>query len=87
VREVVMQRSAVLSKGLDDDIAAAHRRFLAAMDQRRPNRNGEAKERYFVVLSLPVGKLECDTKSVRDILREMLAEAAAHLLHEINTPG
>jgi hypothetical protein len=87
VREVVMQRGALLSKGLDDDIATAHRRFLAAMDQRLAHMSGEAKERYFVVLSSLVGKLECDTKSLRDVLREMLAETAAHLLHEIGTSG
>jgi len=80
-----MQRHGLLSRGLDNDIAAVHRRFLAAMDQRLPNMSCETKERYFVVLSSLVGKLECDTKSLRDVLREMMAEAAAHLLQEIGT--
>ena len=80
-----MQRDSLLSKGLDNDIAATHRRLLAAMDQRLPNMSCESKERYFVVLSSLVGKLECDTKSLRDVLREMMAEAAAHLLQEIGT--
>jgi hypothetical protein len=81
-----MQRRDPLSRGLDDDIAAAHRRFLAAMRQRLPNMSSEAKERYFVVLSLLVGKLECDGKSLHDVVREMMAEAAAHLLQEIGSP-
>jgi hypothetical protein len=53
-----MQRGSLLSKGLDGDITAAHRRFLIAMDQRLPTMSFETKERYFVVLSSLVGKLE-----------------------------
>ena len=48
-----MQRNDLLSKGLDSDIAAAHTRFLAAMENRLPAMNLETKERYFVVLSSP----------------------------------
>jgi hypothetical protein len=80
-----MQRDGLLSKGLDNDIAAAHRRFLTAMDQRLPNMSCETKERYFVVLSSLVGKLECEGKSLRDVVREMVAETAAHLLQEIGS--
>jgi hypothetical protein len=80
-----MQRNGLLSKGLDNDIAAAHLRFLAAMDRRLPNVTCEIKERYFVVLSSLVGKLECDTKSLRDVLREMMAETSAYVFQEIGT--
>jgi hypothetical protein len=79
-----MQRDGLLSKGLDNDIAATHRRFLAAMDQRLPNMSCESKERYFVVLSSLVGKLECNTKSLRDVLREMMAEVASIMMQEIS---
>lgn len=83
-----MQGDGLLSKGLDRDIAAAHRRFLAAMDQRLPNMSCETKERYFVVLSSLVGKLECDRKSLGDVVREMMAETAAYVFQEIGmTPG
>ena len=78
-----MQRDSLLSKGLDNDIVATHRRFLAAMDLRLPNMSRESKERYFVVLSSLVGKLECDTKSLRDVLREMTAEVASIMMQEI----
>jgi hypothetical protein len=81
-----MRRHGQLSKGLDNDIAAAHRRFLDAMHQRLPNMSGETKELYFVVLSSLVGKLECEGKSLRDVVREMMAETAAHLLQEIGSP-
>jgi hypothetical protein len=80
-----MQRGTRLSKGLDNDIAAVHRRFLAAMEQRVPSMSCESKERYFVMLSSLVGKLECDTKSLRDVVREMMAETAAYVFQEIGT--
>lgn len=82
-----MQRNDLLSKGLDCDIAAAHTRFLAAMENRLPAMNLETKERYFVVLSSLVSKLESDGKSIREVLREMMTEVAAYVFQEIGTWG
>lgn len=73
--------------GLDADIADAHQRFLVAMAQRLPNMNVDTKERYFVVLSSLVGKLESDGKTLHDVVREMLTETAAYLFQEIGMPG
>ncbi len=78
-----MQRNGSFSKALDDDIAHVHRRFLAAMEQRLLGMSMETKERYFVVLSSLVGKLECDAKTLREVLREMMAETAAYIFQEI----
>ncbi|MFI5395870.1 MAG: hypothetical protein ACHQ9S_10085 [Candidatus Binatia bacterium] len=82
-----MQRNGLLSKGLDSDIATVHQRFLAAMENRLPAMSLETKERYFVVLSSLVGKLEAEGKSVREVLREMMTEVAAYVFQEIGTPA
>lgn len=72
-----------MSKALDDDIQMVHERFLAAMQQRLPAMHSETKERYFVVLSSLVSKLEIPEKNLRDILQEMMAEAAGYLFEEM----
>jgi hypothetical protein len=74
----------LLSQGLDSDISLVHRRFLAAMESRLPAMSVDSKERYFAVLSALVGKLETQEKNLREILREMMAEAATIILQEIN---
>jgi hypothetical protein len=74
----------LLSQGLDSDISLVHRRFLAAMESRLPAMSVDSKERYFAVLSALVGKLETQEKNLREILREMMAEAATVILQEIN---
>ena len=74
----------LLSKGLDNDISAVHRRFLQAMEQRLPGMPLETKERYFVVLSTLVSKLETQEKNLREILHEMMAEAAGIIMQEIS---
>jgi hypothetical protein len=78
-----MQASDLLSKGLDSDITAAHERFMAAMESRLPVMSLEVKERYFAILSSLVGKLETPDKHLRDVLREMMSEAAAFIFQEI----
>lgn len=80
-----MQSTDFLSKGLDHDISDAHERFVAAMEQRLPHMALETKERYFAVLSILVGKLETDGKNLRQIVQEMVAEAAGHLLQELGS--
>ena len=79
--------SDLLSKGLDGDIAMTHERFIAAMHGRLPNMELETKERYFVVLNSLVGKLEMPEKKLYEILQEMMTEAAAIILQEMNRVG
>lgn len=77
----------LLSKGLDSDISVAHRRFMTAMEHRLPALNIETKERYFAILSSLVSKLETAEKPLREILQEMMAEAASYIFQEIGTSG
>lgn len=72
-----------LSKALESDISMAHERLIAAMERRVPNLPIETKERYFAVLSMLVSKLEMPEKSLREVLSEMMVEAASHILEEI----
>lgn len=74
----------LISKGLDMDIAMTHARFVDAMENRLPALPLESKERYFAVLSALVGKLEDPDKQLRQILEEMMVEAGAMILQEIN---
>lgn len=60
-----------------------HERFVEAMTRRLPSLPADSKERYFGVLSLLVAKLETGEKPLRDILQEMMAEAAAAILQEM----
>jgi hypothetical protein len=76
--------SDLLSQGLDGDIAMTHERFVAAMQGRLPSMELETKERYFAVLNSLVGKLEMPEKKLQEILQEMMTEAAAIILQEIN---
>jgi hypothetical protein len=68
---------------LISDISLAHERFVSVMEQRLPALPLETKERYFAVLNMLIGKLESPDKSLREILTEMMAEAASHLLAEM----
>ena len=72
-----------LSRALDNDIAIAHGRFVSAMERRIPTLELDTKERYFVVLSTLVTKLETPDKNWRDVLHEMIGEAAGHLFDEM----
>lgn len=74
-----------LSRALDGDIALAHERLIAAMENRLPHLPLETKERYFAVLSTLVGKLEMPEKNLGEILREMMVEAARHLMEEMGS--
>ncbi len=74
-----------ISLALDQDIAMAHERFLRAMAERVPAMTVDSKERYFAVLSMLVGKLESPDKNLREILQEMMVEAATHLMEEISS--
>jgi hypothetical protein len=77
-----MQQRA-LQKDLDRQIVTTHRRFVKAMDARLGTMSPDSKERYFGVLSLLVAKLETNEKPMREIMQEMVAEAASMILQEL----
>jgi hypothetical protein len=74
-----------LQKDLDRQIVQTHRRFVKAMDARIASMAADTKERYFAVLSLLVGKLESSDKPIRDVMQEMMAEAASVILQEMQS--
>ena len=79
-----MSSADLLSQALDKDIAFAHQRFVAAMEARLPTLEMPSKERYFAMLTLLVGKLEAQEKTMREVLVEMMAEAGRYLLEELS---
>ena len=74
-----------IARMLDSDIQLTHERFVTAMVTRLGEMPGETKERYFVVLSALVAKLETPEKSLRDVLQEMMAEAAGLIMAELQS--
>ena len=72
-----------IERDLDSQLRMTHDRFVTAMNARLPAMPLDQKERYFAVLSALVGKLETAEKPLRDILQEMMAEAAAYLFQEM----
>ena len=72
-----------LEKDLDRQIVATHRRLVKAMDGRLGNMSADSKERYFAVLSTLVAKLETAEKPMREIMHEMMTEAASLILQEL----
>jgi hypothetical protein len=74
-----------LQKDLDRQIVATHRRFVKAMDGRLGSMSVETKERYFAVLSSLVTKLETSEKPMRDVMQEMMGEAASLILQELQS--
>jgi hypothetical protein len=72
-----------LQKDLDRQIVATHRRFVKAMDDRLGDMSVQTKERYFAVLSTLVEKLETSEKPMREIMQEMMTEAATLILQEM----
>jgi hypothetical protein len=72
-----------LHKDLDRQIIVMLNRLGKAMKGRLPNMSFETKERYFVLLSALVAKLEASDKSMRDIMQEMMPKAMELILHEM----
>jgi len=70
---------------LDSEIHTMHDRFVRAMAGRLPAVPSDSKERYFGVLTLLVTKLEDPAKPFKDILQEMMAEAATVILQEMQS--
>lgn len=73
-----------LEQDLESQIRMTHERFTLAMSDRLPAMTLEQKERYFVVLSGLVARLEDPSKAMKVILQEMMAEAAPYLFREMN---
>lgn len=73
-----------IERDLENQVRMTHDRFVAAMNDRLPTMPLEQKERYFAVLSALVTKLETPAKSLREILQEMMAEAAAYVFQEMH---
>lgn len=76
-----------IERDLDGQLRMTHERFVAAMNSRLPGMTLVQKERYFSVLAALVGKLEAPDKPLREILQEMLAEAAVHIVQEMGGQG
>ncbi len=53
------------------------------MDGRLDAMSVETKERYFAVLASLVAKLEINGKPMREIMQEMMTEAASVILQEL----
>ena len=53
------------------------------MDARLGSMSADSKERYFAVLSTLVAKLETAEKPMREIMHEMMTEAASLILQEL----
>jgi hypothetical protein len=70
---------------LDRQIAASHKRFVKAMEERLGTMSAETKEAYFVILTKLVAKLESDDKPLKEIMQEMMAEAMTEVLQMIQT--
>jgi hypothetical protein len=70
---------------LERQVAATHKRFVKAMDERMGTMSDETKEAYFAILSKLVVKLETAEKPLKDIMQEMMAEAMAEVLQMIQT--
>ena len=74
----------LIAKDLDKQIAATHRRFQQAMEERLKDMRLESKERYFVVLCALVTKLEDLGKPLRQVLQQVLMEAAPYIAQEMS---
>ena len=73
-----------IERDLESQLRMTHDRFVAAMNGRLPTMPLEQKERYFAVLSALVTKLETPAKPLREVLQEIMAEAATYVFQEIH---
>ncbi len=72
-----------LAEHLRQQIEETHDRFQQAMSERLTHLNAEDLERYFALVSNLVSKLEDDTKSLREVAQEMVAESAGAIMAEL----
>jgi hypothetical protein len=74
----------LISRDLDKQIIATHKRFQKAMQARLGTMSLGTKERYFAVLSLLVTKLEEPGRPLRDVLQDVLIESAPYIAQELS---
>jgi hypothetical protein len=67
-------------RALHVDIRLTQERFCAAMEARFADIEADTLERYFALLSKLVEKLEDGSKSLGEVMNEMMGDAAAILL-------
>lgn len=72
-------------KGLEADIQMTQERFCVAMETRLGSIEADSLERYFAVLSKLVLKLEDPTKTLGQVMNEMVAESASVLMQEMQS--
>jgi hypothetical protein len=72
-----------IERDLEAQLRMTHDRFVTAMNTRLPAMPLEQKERYFAVLSALTAKLETREKPLREVLQEMMAEAASYVMQEM----
>jgi hypothetical protein len=68
---------------VDRQIAASHKRFVKAMEERMADMSDDTKDAYFVILTKLVTKLETNEKPLKDVMQEMMAEAMTEVLQMI----
>ncbi len=73
------------SAGLDRDIRETHERFAAAISARLPVLTADQKERYFVLLSKLVEKLEQKDKPLKQVLQEVVPEVLPLVMQELSS--
>ncbi|MBI3249987.1 MAG: hypothetical protein HYZ50_26125 [Deltaproteobacteria bacterium] len=80
-----MADNALIEHDLNKQILAAQQRFQKAMKARLAYMTLDSKERYFAVLSTLVAKLEDPRKPMREVLQEVVFEAAPYIAQELSS--
>lgn len=80
-----MTDTSLIEQDLNKQILATQQRFQKIMKARLSRMSLESKERYFAVLSLLVAKLEDPDKALREVLQEVVIEAAPYIAQELST--
>lgn len=70
---------------LDQQILDTHARFSQAIEARLPSMAAEQKERYFVLISKLVGKLEQHEKPMKEVLQESIGELLPLVMQELSS--
>ena len=78
-----MTDTTLIAQDLDKQIIATQQRFQKAMKARLAHMSLDTKERYFAVLSVLVAKLEDTNKPLREVLQDVLFEAAPYIAQEL----
>lgn len=80
-----MSQTDAIARDLERQIAEIHERFSGAMAVRCPLMSLEQKERYFVVISTLVSKLEDRAKPLKQVLQEVIAEVLPQIMAELQS--